>query len=193
MNTTNTQDPIKLALVKLNAALMCHPNAVETLIEEAIELLQPAAAQPQGDAREAFEAWAQGEKMSMRRSQYHDGYDNPETDAAWAAWQASTQPRVWTPEEIEAANKRAAEYTDWYLSGGKIASTQASEPSAAPARAVEPLTDELIGLLEEVSRCFTRNDDLPDELLPRIDAAIERAHGIGIPATTPTKTQGGAA
>lgn len=41
----------------------------------------------------------------------------------------------------------------------------------------EPLADELVGLLEEVRRCFTRDDDLPDELLPRIDAAIERAHG----------------
>jgi hypothetical protein len=32
--------------------------------------------------------------------------------------------------------------------------------------------DRLRGLLSEVSQNFTRDDDLPDDLLPRIDAAL---------------------
>lgn len=35
----------------------------------------------------------------------------------------------------------------------------------------------LEGLLDEVSACFTREDDLPDELIPRIDAALEKEVG----------------
>lgn len=31
---------------------------------------------------------------------------------------------------------------------------------------------ELVGLLDEVRSHFTRDDDLPDDLLPRIDAAL---------------------
>ena len=34
-------------------------------------------------------------------------------------------------------------------------------------------TEKLIDLLTEVSRNYTRDDDLPDELLPRIDATLE--------------------
>jgi hypothetical protein len=37
--------------------------------------------------------------------------------------------------------------------------------------------DELLSLLSDVSACFTRDDDLPDNLLPRIDAAIKKAEG----------------
>lgn len=37
--------------------------------------------------------------------------------------------------------------------------------------------DKLLTLLREVSACFTREDDLPDELLPRIDAAIAEIEG----------------
>lgn len=33
--------------------------------------------------------------------------------------------------------------------------------------------EDLASLLNEVRGCFTRDDDLPDELLPRIDAALE--------------------
>ena len=37
--------------------------------------------------------------------------------------------------------------------------------------------DELLALLDEVRRNFTRDDDLPDDLLPRIDAAIDKSTG----------------
>lgn len=40
----------------------------------------------------------------------------------------------------------------------------------------------LQGLLDEVRCCFTRDDDLPGNLLPRIDAALrnhDRAEGHG--------------
>lgn len=37
--------------------------------------------------------------------------------------------------------------------------------------------DELLALLTEVAGNFTRDDDLPDNLLPRIDAAIDKAEG----------------
>lgn len=43
---------------------------------------------------------------------------------------------------------------------------------AQPERA--PSCDHLIILLSEVSANFTRDDDLPDDLLPRIDAAIKQ-------------------
>jgi hypothetical protein len=41
----------------------------------------------------------------------------------------------------------------------------------APVEA--PSREDLIALLNEVRQCFTRDDDLPDDLLPRIDAAID--------------------
>ena len=37
--------------------------------------------------------------------------------------------------------------------------------------------DELLALLTEVAGNFTRDDDLPDNLLPRIDAAIDKVEG----------------
>lgn len=37
--------------------------------------------------------------------------------------------------------------------------------------------DELLALLTEVAGNFTRDDDLPDNLLPRIDAAIAKSEG----------------
>ena len=36
---------------------------------------------------------------------------------------------------------------------------------------------ELVGLLDEVRSHFTRDDDLPDDLLPRIDAALRWVAG----------------
>jgi hypothetical protein len=47
------------------------------------------------------------------------------------------------------------------------ADTTADQLDAAQAR-----SELLAGLLREVSACFTREDDLPDNLLPRIDAAL---------------------
>ena len=45
-----------------------------------------------------------------------------------------------------------------------------SPESQHPAAAGEMA--ELVGLLDEVRSHFTRDDDLPDDLLPRIDAAL---------------------
>ena len=41
----------------------------------------------------------------------------------------------------------------------------------------EAQRDELLVLLNEVRMNFTRDDDLPDDLLPRIDAAIAKVEG----------------
>lgn len=35
-----------------------------------------------------------------------------------------------------------------------------------------------LDLLEEVSQCFTREDDLPNNLIPRIDAALAAANAV---------------
>lgn len=264
MNTTNTQDPIRTALASLVAIqdeTMSGTwgesvNGFKDLSKrwaaawkQARAALQPAAAQPQ-DMREAFEAWGRTYKTPEQgwwfRQLDDGGYSAHEPDVAWAgfkagaAWKASTQPRVWTPEEIEAANKRAAEYTDWYLSGGKIASTQASEPSAnaigyvrsdvvsklaamSPAGRSEtwitkrpnddydtdtplytrPAAPELterqlmrciaeagcIGTIKMSFESGPYDIDRPTLNATKLCRAIERAHGI--PATTPTKTQGG--
>jgi hypothetical protein len=40
-------------------------------------------------------------------------------------------------------------------------------PPEAPSR------EDLVSLLDEVRQCFTRDDALPDDLLPRIDTAID--------------------
>lgn len=37
---------------------------------------------------------------------------------------------------------------------------------------------DVLDLLSEVSKCFTREDDLPDGLLPRIDAALAAANAV---------------
>jgi hypothetical protein len=44
---------------------------------------------------------------------------------------------------------------------------------AAPVPAEAPRRDDLLKLLDEVRQCFTRDDDLPNDLLPRIDAALD--------------------
>ena len=46
------------------------------------------------------------------------------------------------------------------------------DTEAEPAPLTERVS-ELEALLREVSEQYTRDDDLPDELLPRIDAALE--------------------
>jgi hypothetical protein len=65
---------------------------------------------------------------------------------------------------------------------GKLLATPADQGCAAhglahpcEACAAElPLRD----LLEEVRQCFTRDDDLPGDLLPRIDAALDRVQEV---------------
>lgn len=52
-----------------------------------------------------------------------------------------------------------------------IASLSAQQPAAVDEMA------ELVGLLDEVRSHFTRDDDLPDDLLPRIDAALAAQPG----------------
>lgn len=52
------------------------------------------------------------------------------------------------------------------------------EASVNPARATQPaqaadsVLEDAHALLQEVAACFTRDDDLPDNLLPRIDAVL---------------------
>lgn len=45
---------------------------------------------------------------------------------------------------------------------------------AAPSKQGTTLNN-AVALLREVSRCYTREDDLPDNLLPRIDTFCENA------------------
>src|SRR5690606_28086184 len=52
----------------------------------------------------------------------------------------------------------------------RLKSALAQQPAAVDGMA------ELVGLLDEVRSHFTRDDDLPDDLLPRIDAAIAAQH-----------------
>lgn len=47
------------------------------------------------------------------------------------------------------------------------------------AERAEALAGELTNLLDEVRCSFTRDDDLPNGLLPRIDAAIDAVGGRG--------------
>lgn len=42
---------------------------------------------------------------------------------------------------------------------------------------LEAQRDDLLALLKEVAGNFTQDDDLPDNLLPRIDAAIAKVEG----------------
>lgn len=58
---------------------------------------------------------------------------------------------------------------DLALSAAETALAQ--QPAAAGELA------ELVGLLDEVRSHFTRDDDLPDDLLPRIDAALAGQQG----------------
>ena len=51
------------------------------------------------------------------------------------------------------------------------------DKAAAELRRLHEVNQKLVGLLSEVSNNFTREDDLPDELLPRIDDAIAKATG----------------
>lgn len=57
---------------------------------------------------------------------------------------------------------------------------EAAAPSPKASNPVQVAQDgDLLALLEEVSRHYTREDDLPDNLLPRIDAAIDAARTRG--------------
>lgn len=55
--------------------------------------------------------------------------------------------------------------------------------AAAPADDAEQEKDDdastLRSLLQEVSACYTRDDDLPNDLLPRIDTALNRTPSAG--------------
>jgi hypothetical protein len=42
----------------------------------------------------------------------------------------------------------------------------------------QPEADSLADLLREVAGCFTRDDDLPNNLLTRIDAALAAQGGV---------------
>ena len=53
----------------------------------------------------------------------------------------------------------------------RVLKALAQQPAAAGELA------ELVGLLDEVRSHFTRDDDLPDDLLPRIDAALAGQQG----------------
>lgn len=44
---------------------------------------------------------------------------------------------------------------------------------------------DVLDLLSEVSQCFTREDDLPDGLLPRIDAALAAANAVNTSTIDP--------
>lgn len=137
---SNTQDPIKLALVKLNAALMCHPNAVETLIEEAIAVLQSSAPQPPGfDAHDMATAAADGFRAGVASTQASE----PSAEATETEWVfdpnckycgGTGQYPVGRSGRAEDGNALEYDQCDCWM------------PAAAPARAVEPLTEsELYG------------------------------------------------
>jgi hypothetical protein len=67
-------------------------------------------------------------------------------------------------------------------------STQAPAPAFSPPLAHAD-TRALVALLDEVRRHFTRDDDLPDDLLPRIDKAIEAVMPQP-PANGPSRSRG---
>lgn len=175
MNTTNTQDPIKL-LDALEHAAMGYAqdrsehterrlNAARSAV---IVALQPAAAQPQGDAREAFEAWHEREygNKPMRWSQtteannlpeaYRNRYIINDVEKAWKAWQAATAQASEPSANIH-ANSETLPGECWknplfplearlQMADGAVAferkvnANLRARLDAAPARAVEPLT-----------------------------------------------------
>lgn len=67
----------------------------------------------------------------------------------------------------------AAMYKDMYELAS-IAFENANKKAAAAERRVAELSE----LLDEVRCCFTRDDDMPNELLPRIDTALAPAKKV---------------
>lgn len=63
---------------------------------------------------------------------------------------------------------------------GEFVVTMQRKNGITPAeklKQVKAQRDELLALLKEVAGNFTQDDDLPDNLLPRIDAAIDKVEG----------------
>ena len=74
-------------------------------------------------------------------------------------------------EDAALAQQPAAECPDCLNDGCFCPSCNPEQPAAAGEMA------ELVGLLDEVRSHFTRDDDLPGDLLPRIDAALAQQGG----------------
>lgn len=223
---SNAQDPIKLPdwedhQVQIVYELLC--NMPEGKPERdhwegwtarhIVADLQSAAAQPQGDAREA--AYASGEGIS-------GAVDGPQFDYHFrlhintyadkhpmlvvrqlaarlrAAWQAATA-QASEPSAKVVPQWRKPHSADWYDGypdqsdgGGPYETRTLYTYPTAPARAVETLTDEQFAAAMERELPGWNPDVNLAIYAHAVRHAVERAHGIGIPATTPTQAaQGG--
>ena len=76
----------------------------------------------------------------------------------------------WTAEALCRGIAAATEArVDWHYIAGRV-HIKALPAARAPADSV---LEDAYMLLQDVAACFTRDDDLPDNLLPRIDAALK--------------------
>lgn len=99
-------------------------------------------------------------------------------EAAYAvlaiAQPALPSERVWpkevTPEMIEAFK---TSFKDGSISTDRLTCAILALLKAAPFESTSRTEQPLRDLLEEVRHSFTRDDDLPGDLLPRIDAALD--------------------
>jgi hypothetical protein len=103
-----------------------------------------------------------GELIDLFRSRnsHLSGETLQQRDAVCAAWHA-------LPDELRRDPRLSQLY---HALGGP-----SMESIAEAAHGDEDTTrEDLMSLLREVRQCFTRDDDLPDNLLPRIDEVVDR-------------------
>ena len=150
----------------------------------------PAQAAPQQEAQEPV---AVGQQLTVPQLVQRRVIARAAQDGGDVAM-TTTQVEHAQPEALRGAPPSAysqedrAFYTFWYghmlndlmqppLAGVSHATARyiwdaAIAHAAAPAQAADSVLEDAHALLQEVAACFTCDDDLPDNLLPRIDAVL---------------------
>ena len=151
----------RLALV-IRERGTCAPLALDHIGDDLESVISALAQQTAGSAPVGVaEAWQQG---------YHQGVQDERTsedNIGIAGFNAKVEPARNNPYLAQQpAADRVCPNTLQTCRCDKYAPCAAQQPAA------EGEMGELVGLLDEVRSHFTRDDDLPDDLLPRIDAAL---------------------
>lgn len=202
MNTTNTQDPTDPGYdVEVLREHVRH-------LERRVRQLHAAAAQPQGDTREAFERWVNEYDPGCNLSRDEDNdYICLHVDRSWQTWQAasiqasepSAEPIAWgafyfggqKDGQLYTFSRTRPEVEKYIQQVHQSSDSITLRPApiyAAPPRAVEPLTYNEIKQMgsEWLNNGTTDHFDLMQQA---IDTFCRKN---GIPATTPTQAAQGA-
>jgi hypothetical protein len=188
----------------LAAAPQPEAQAVPAVLIERVKFTDQSTAGPIEKARRYLQAMADHRINNVY--QFYDGYPKQATadDAAatLAVFEQLVTHMLEAAPQPEAADKAARfnfelvqHFDNWLISQGHYVTTHSEEEHGDKAVALnwiasveqmvraalaapQPEADSLANLLREVAGCFTRDDDLPNNLLTRIDAALAAQGGV---------------